>query len=157
MKTLLLKIENWLFIGPLLLCFFSYAFVGESVVDFHVRDTYIVIGQGNIMNMLLWLSIFAIPILLHRSMRKKNGGNSKFSNAHVIISLLLMVFISLPATELHPMPRRYYEYAVWGSIGNYTSTYCYQVISLLLLLLWQVVFVVYGIVVLAKRNKVLNL
>ena len=94
MKKAILKIENLLWITPLILGLVIYLIRGNDTIDIHLHDTYFIIDNPVIWLVFVWLALTALPFLLHviaRSLKKRNQLAFKI---HVLATIFLMICIS---------------------------------------------------------------
>ncbi|WP_460551392.1 hypothetical protein [Ferruginibacter profundus] len=152
-----LKIENWLLIVPIILLLVQKIYFTDATVDFHLHDTYFVIAGfyfGIAILLFCW-----ILYLCHFSLRARKSGSKKILRAHVISTVLLLVFFFIcdflvPLWNASPMkPKRYYDYTSWDAFRQYNVISLWFAAMFVVFLVIQVLFILYTIVRLLVKNK----
>ncbi len=157
MKKILLRIENWLLIIPIIFIAIEKIFFGVSSFDVHLHDTYFVIA--NIYLGILIFILALIPFLCHFLLRTKKMGNRKILLGHVVITVLLILvfyfsifFINSSTNQI--MPRRYYDFSSWESYGQFGGLSYYLSTAIFAFIVLQLLFIAYTVVMLiVKKNK----
>lgn len=152
-RKFLYRIENLLLILPFVLLFIHRLIGGNTVLDIHLHDTYIVINDLPVFFISFW-AIF-IPYLLHFILRSNNKWTNGFSKFHVYSTVFIIVLIFILSylflnrgTQSHQL-RSYYEYSSWSASYNFLSL----VIALLccFYILIQLSFIVFFIVQVTRK------
>lgn len=154
MKEFFLRIEHLLWLTPILLFVLSFLFVGNSAIDIHLHDTYIVLNDGGVAILFIWLCIIIIPLIIHFLLRYYHRRNSLICTFHVIITVALMILLSsLVAYQGSVLmkPRRYYKYNV-DFANSLTATENGTMLMLLLLLTVQTLFILHALMGFIQRG-----
>jgi heme/copper-type cytochrome/quinol oxidase subunit 1 len=152
-----LRIESWLLIVPIILLLIQKICFPDTSVDFHLHDTYFVIGTFYFgITILLFCCIL---YLCHFSLRARKSGSKKILTVHVIVTVLLLIFFFVchffvPLWKASPMkPRRYYDYSSWEGFQQYDVTSRWFAVMFVVFVIIQVLFILYTIVRLVVKNK----
>jgi heme/copper-type cytochrome/quinol oxidase subunit 1 len=149
MKTVFLRIGNWLLIIPIALIIIEKIFFAAYSFDIHLHDTYFVIA--NIYLGILIFILALIPFLCHLLLRTKITGNRNILLAHVVLTVLLLLFFYfyrffIGSTTNQIKPRRYYDFSDWGSAEQGGGLNNYLLIAVFIFIVLQLSFMVYTIV-----------
>ena len=142
-------------ISALLVLFISWRLIGQSALDFHAHDTYIIVPTRVIIIPILFY-IF-LMYFCYQFIRRKNGNTNLLISVFQIIGLcLLSLSISIPTNYqgLVSKPRRYYDYTVWKSFNEFISDNWYPIFAILLFIISQLIFLIYFLLCVFKmKNK----
>ena len=149
MKKYLFRVENLLLLVPFALFVIDYFMYGNHPVDIHLHDTFFVIKSFFI----LVLGFMITPYLLHFFLRSYGKWNPVFCKTHIYgsIGLQVVVFIlSIDYSSVSKSPKKYYDVSAWDSFQNSNTL---LVISSLLFLVLQFLFVIYFFVRVFPKAK----
>ena len=153
----ILRIENWLLIVPVILLLVEKVFFGHYTFNFHIKDTYFVIAgihAGIVILLFCWLLY-----LCHFSLRAKNSGSTIILTAHVVSTLLLLVFFFIcnfiiPGYANTPiMPRRYYDHTSWQTYQQSDALNNCITFLVLAFMVIQLLFFIYTLFRLIFKSK----
>jgi cytochrome c oxidase subunit I len=148
MKIFFSRIENWLLIAPLILLFIEWVFIGQSVFDVHLHDTYFVM-PGSSPFILILLLLF-IPYFCHIILKPK-GQTIRIIHLISTVVLILVFFISLKLIPTNP--RRYYDFSSWNAYKQFGIFNSFTALTIIAFLIAQLFFITYTIIRLLLNNK----
>ena len=150
MNKYLLRRENVLLITVNFCVILNKFFIGESVLDIHVHDTYFII-EGLFSSFIIILYTLLIYVL-YISLRRKNKMPSNIISFIQIMGLILFSLndiLKFSYSSIIGMPRRYYDYSdsikTFGIIDNTTNLFVFC------FMLSQLLFLLYFLIVLGKQ------
>lgn len=133
-----------------------FLFVGNSAIDFHIHDTYIVVNGYSWPGLLLQLLLYShilISWLLHQQLRKTGVPLYGWQRMQIIITficLMLNIVLTHFTDQYHTTPTRYYDYNNWHSrVGPYVR----QVILLLVIAILQLLFWIAAVILLIRKKR----
>lgn len=150
MKKLLRK-ENLMLTLIILFLICQEILSDRTAFDFHLYDTYIIIAKPYIFFIIFFytLIVYACYFLFRKNKKKV----SKIIAIIQITGLLLLIIqMASPVyyEGLAGMPRRYYDFSVWGSFKDFVSMNKWATFSALYFILSQVLFFIYFLIVLIQ-------
>ena len=85
------RLENLLMIVPLIAILFTSYFSKLAALDSEYATTYFSFSFGNVV-IFSW-ALLIIPFILHLFLKQQNIGNSTLINAHILLSLVLLISV----------------------------------------------------------------
>lgn len=151
MKTLFLRIENWLLIILTVLLAIEKIFFSTAAFDLHLHDTYFIISSFHIG---IGVSVILIlPYLCHFLLRLQHKRNRNVLTSHVIATIILLLLLFIAVKQNADAPRRYYDFSNWESAQQFEGLNDYLTIAVLAFIIIQMLFVLYTLVRLMIKNK----
>ena len=141
MRNVFLRIENWLLVTPAILLIIEWLFIGESVMDVHFHDTYLVMPGAS--SLILILILLLIPYMYHLLLRTKGKRSILF--IHVISTVVSIVAFFICSKLIPTTPRRYYDFSNWESFHQFGMLNNLVAMIALALITIQLLFIVYAI------------
>lgn len=134
----------------------QFLFIGNTAIDIHLHDTYIVAGTYTWLNLLLQMILYSpilISWLLHRQLRKAGFPMNGWRWAQIVVTFICMALIIMFMlfSDQHAMPRRYYDYDNWASrLGPYSK----PLILITIMFVTQFAFWIAAIILLFRNRKI---
>ena len=148
------KIENLLLV-PFLLIVLALCLRGHSTLDIHLHDTYYVIAPWPLAQLfVVWLFIL---FLLYKLIRKRRQFvNNWWAISHITVTTLLTGLIWFSYLFNNRLPRWYISDSLETTLRIWAAYNQLLVISCMIFLFVQVIFLIYFIVQMIKPRRLAN-